>query len=327
MADKTKIQLKRTSVVGRVPSNTQLDVGELAINLADNRLFTKDGSNLVIDVLGQSLNTTANVTFRDGSFANLSLSNITSGNVVITGNANVGGQLRAANIVGNTDFSSNVTINGLLTVANTVSLGNTTITGTANVTANLVVSGGLKANGSIGSYYQVLAANGTSVYWTNAGTTFISDTAPVNPLAGNFWFDSSMGALRMYYTDTDSSAWIDVLPQSAMTQAYMRSATTSTNTTITPPSDIVDMYAVTALASDATIAPPSGSPVNGQRIVIRLKAVTATRNLTWTTSAGGYRAIGVTLPTTLAADKTSYITCHYNNDDTYWDVVDVKTQA
>ena len=327
MADKTKIQLKRTSVAGRVPTSVQLDVGELAINLVDSRLFTKDGSNAVIDVFGQSLNTTANVAFRDGSFSNLSISNITSGNVVITGNANVGGDLRAANIVGNTAFSSNVNINGILTVANTVSLGNTTITGTANVTANLIVSGGLKANGSIGAFYQVLASNGSSVYWTNAGTTFVSDTPPANPISGNFWFDSSVGALRMYYTDTDSSVWIDVVPQSALTQAYMRSLTTSTNTTITPPSDIVDMYAVTALASDATIAPPSGSPVNGQRIVIRLKATGATRNLTWTTSSGGYRAMGVTLPSTLAASKTSYITCHYNTDDTYWDVVGVSTQA
>lgn len=326
MADKTKIQLKRTSVAGRVPTNVQLDVGELAINLVDSRLFTKDGSNTVVDVFGQSLNTSANVTFRDGSFANISLNNITSGNVVITGNANVGGDLRAANIIGNTSFSSNVTINGILTVANTVALGNTTIP-VANVTSNLIIGGGLTANGSVGTFYQVLASNGSSVYWTNAGTTFVSDTPPSNPISGNFWFDSSVGALRMYYTDTDSSVWIDVVPQSAMTQAYMRSLTTSTNTTITPPSDVVDMYAVTALASDATIAPPSGSPVNGQRLVIRLKAVTSTRNLTWTTTSGGYRAIGVTLPATLAASKTMYAVCHYNTDDTYWDVVDIKTQA
>jgi len=77
-----KIQLKRTSVAGRVPSN--LDVGELAINLADNRLFTADGSNTIIDVHGQSLNTTANVTFRDGAFANITANVI--GATTITGN-------------------------------------------------------------------------------------------------------------------------------------------------------------------------------------------------------------------------------------------------
>ena len=33
---------KRTSVVGRVPTAQQLAVGELAINLADRRLYSKD---------------------------------------------------------------------------------------------------------------------------------------------------------------------------------------------------------------------------------------------------------------------------------------------
>mgnify|MGYP000378991886 FL=1 len=68
----TKVQIKRSSVAGRVPSASDIEVGQLAINFTDNRFFTKDGSNTVIDVFGQSLNTTANVSFRDGAFANIS---------------------------------------------------------------------------------------------------------------------------------------------------------------------------------------------------------------------------------------------------------------
>ena len=74
-----KIQLKRTSVPGRLPSNTDIDVGELAINFADNRLFTKDGSNAVIDVHGQSLNTSAAV-----QFANVTANAITVNTISIT---------------------------------------------------------------------------------------------------------------------------------------------------------------------------------------------------------------------------------------------------
>jgi hypothetical protein len=298
----------------------------LAINLADNRLFTKDGSDVVIDVFGQSLNSSANVSFRDGSFANLLSNNISSGNVVIAGNANVAGTLRAANIVGNTTFSSNVTFDGILTVANTVGLGNTTITGFANVTGNLVVSGGLNANGSIGSFYQVLASNGTSVYWTNAGTSFVADDAPTNPISGNFWWDSSMGVLRMYYTDANSSQWVDVVPQSAMSQAHVRSLTTTTTDTVTPPSDLVHLYVVSALSSNTTIAPPSGSPQEGQHLTIRIKAVTETRTITWTTSSGGYRPFNLILPTLIEADKTLYIECNYNAIDTYWDVTGIRMQ-
>ena len=38
----------------------------------------------------------------------------------------------------------------------------------------------------------------------------VSDTAPSNPSSGDQWFDSSTGALLVYYTDADSSQWVGV---------------------------------------------------------------------------------------------------------------------
>jgi hypothetical protein len=66
-----KIQIKRSSVAGRVPTALQLDVGEFAVNLTDNRLFTKNTTNTVIEVHGQSLNTSANVTFSRANIGNV----------------------------------------------------------------------------------------------------------------------------------------------------------------------------------------------------------------------------------------------------------------
>lgn len=48
----TKIQLKRSSVAAKVPTASQLDVGELAVNLTDKLLYTKDASGTVITVSG-----------------------------------------------------------------------------------------------------------------------------------------------------------------------------------------------------------------------------------------------------------------------------------
>ena len=45
-----KIRPKRSITPGAVPSANVLDIGELAVNLADQRLFTKDGSNSVISL-------------------------------------------------------------------------------------------------------------------------------------------------------------------------------------------------------------------------------------------------------------------------------------
>lgn len=100
----------------------------------------------------------------------------------------------------------------------------------------------------------------------------------------------------------------------------------TSSSTITPPTDTVDQYSVTALAVPATIAIPSGTAVAGQKLTIRIKDDGTARALTWTTSAGGYRVIGCTLPTTTVISKVVYIGCIYNSDETFWDVVSVGQQ-
>jgi len=97
--------------------------------------------------------------------------------------------------------------------------------------------------------------------------------------------------------------------------------------TITPTGDSSDQYNVTALAQPATVAAPSGTPTSGQKLILRIKDNGTARALTWTTTSGGYRVVGVTLPTTTTANKTSYIGCIYNTDATFWDVVAVATEA
>lgn len=48
----TKIQLKRSSVAGKAPTAGQLDVGELAVNLTDKKIYTKNASGSVVEILG-----------------------------------------------------------------------------------------------------------------------------------------------------------------------------------------------------------------------------------------------------------------------------------
>lgn len=91
--------------------------------------------------------------------------------------------------------------------------------------------------------------------------------------------------------------------------------------TITPTGDTCDVYIVSALAVAATIAAPSGTPVDGQKLILRFEDNGTGQTLTWTTSAGAYRAAGVTLPTTTTATKALYVGCIYNAADGYWDVI------
>lgn len=84
------------------------------------------------------------------------------------------------------------------------------------------------------------------------------------------------------------------------------------------------MEIVTALAQTLTINAPSGTPVQGESIIFRIKDGGTSRTLSWNAI---YRAIGVTIPTATTAGKTTYVGAIYNATDVKWDVVAVSTEA
>jgi len=62
---------------------------------------------------------------------------------------------------------------------------------------------------------EVLSYNGSQWVNTNAASianATISDTAPGSPTAGDLWWESDKGRLKIYYNDTDSSQWVDASP-------------------------------------------------------------------------------------------------------------------
>jgi hypothetical protein len=61
--------------------------------------------------------------------------------------------------------------------------------------------------------------------------------------------------------------------------------------------------------------------------VLRFKDDGTARALTWTTTSGAYRAIGVTLPTTTVLSKVLYVGCIWNAQDSFWDVIALAQQA
>jgi hypothetical protein len=94
--------------------------------------------------------------------------------------------------------------------------------------------------------------------------------------------------------------------------------------TITPSADNDDMVKVTALAEAATIAAPSGTPVEGQSMLIRIKDNGTSRALTYNAI---YRDIAVTRPSATTISKTIYLGLVYNLTDTKWDILSVSIEA
>ena len=62
----------------------------------------------------------------------------------------------------------------------------------------------------------VLSWNGSDYAWVAADTgasVTVSDNAPAGPSAGDLWWDSDNGRLKVYYTDaTPDSQWVDASP-------------------------------------------------------------------------------------------------------------------
>ena len=86
-------------------------------------------------------------------------------------------------------------------------------------------------------------------------------------------------------------------------------SSTASTATLTVDSDVNDFVVLTAQSEALTIAAPTGTPVEGQKLIIRLKDDGSARGITFNAI---FRAIGITLPTTTVASKITYLGLVYN---------------
>lgn len=92
----------------------------------------------------------------------------------------------------------------------------------------------------------------------------------------------------------------------------------TSSATVTPNADTDDVVTITAQAAGLTLANPSGTPVQGQTLIIRIKDNGTARSISYGTQ---YRDMGNTRPTTTVVSKTLYLGFIYNATDTKWDLV------
>ena len=80
--------------------------------------------------------------------------------------------------------------------------------------------------------------------WTTPGSTganvTISDTAPGSAQAGDLWWESDKGRLKIYYNDTDSTQWVDASPPLADATSIGGQGTVAMLASLIP--DVNDAY-------------------------------------------------------------------------------------
>lgn len=127
-------------------------------------------------------------------------------------------------------------------------------------------------------------------------------------------------------TQQSIKAYVDSRATAAITltnkRITRRVATTTDDATAVINIDTTDEYELSAIAN-ATEFTVTGTPTDGQPLIIRFKDAGVSKGLTFT----GFTAIGVTLPTATTAGKWHYIGAKYNLASTSWHVIAVSEEA
>ena len=246
-----KIRIRRSSTPNKVPTITQLELGELAINTYDGKLYLEQdqgvagvGNTVVrVNPWNVGLGTTAyNISFTSGK--------VGIGTTVAQYHLDVGGNI---NFTGNLTqdgaaFTSGVTVkdegSSLSTQATTLNFVGSGVAATGNgaektitVTAGSGPTGptgptgaqgavgaqGASATGAQGAAGPTGAqgaagagaqgaqgAQGASGGGGGGGASVsVGSNPPSSPSGGDLWWDSDVGELYIYYSDTDSNQWVE----------------------------------------------------------------------------------------------------------------------
>lgn len=168
------------------------------------------------------------------------------------------------------------------------------------------------------AYYGGLVALSTDGAGSNPNLVLIGWDSSINFGPGG----DDEADTKIYRTDVnelsfDGAKLVDTRP-------IPRVYSTTSSSSLTPDISTYDQYCFTALAAGLAIDTPTGTPQDGEKLLFRIKDNGTARALTWDSI---YNGVGVTLPVTTTATKTTYIEAVYNSASSKWDVLLVNTEA
>lgn len=109
---------------------------------------------------------------------------------------------------------------------------------------------------------------------------------------------------------------VETLTNKRITPRILSQASTAT---LTPASDSYDVVALTAQAANLTIAAPTGTPTDGQSLIIRIRDNGTVRTIAWNAAYSGF--VTEDLPPTTVISKTMIYLFIWNATTSKWDLL------
>lgn len=131
------------------------------------------------------------------------------------------------------------------------------------------------------------------------------------PVTGTIIYNTTTSTLNVY-----NGAWVAVGGSTYSNTA--NSITSAASPAPTGDAKFNELY-VTALSTIATFSAPSGTLVNGNALIMRIKDDGTARGLNWNAVYRG--SSDLPLPTTTIVSKTLYLKFLYNSADSKWDLI------
>jgi len=177
----------------------------------------------------------------------------------------------------------------------------------------------------IGTGSKTLTVEAGKILFVGQWLLVASTASPSNYMVGQCTaYNGTTGSLTVnvsYISGSGTLASWTVGPSPAPNaNVNVRAVTAGTTSgTITPDSANADQYNLIGLNGATTIAAPSGTPVQGQKLMLRIKDNGTSQTLTWNAT---YKPFGtVALPTATTLGKAQYVGLIYDATAVNWSVI------
>ena len=232
------------------------------------------------------------------------------------------GTVCGIHLSGNVSSSGNLVLGGNLAVPllnistiDYMQFTSGSITGTFAVDDVLTAS----PSGATGVVLEWDAVNRILKYSTSTGDFLVGDVVTAPGGQGTIQYDHPLNNTTFLRGDGTWAPITSIANNITKSTDFVYS--TLTTSTLSWNSNNYFNYHINLLSTSLNISNDVGSPVDGQKIVFRIKDNGTSQTITWpTTGTNPIRVVGsFSLPASTTAGKVMYITCYYNSYESVWD--------